>query len=235
MKPGPELRALRQTPNRVREAVTAKPAFDVGAMRRWVDADQHELRAELREFLKDELFVGRYNLTLAAERSLATRRLKKLCERPGRFVSIRDFETDPRRVFAVHELTCMVDGSFATKGASVARRGWCRLAAAPATDVRSTVTVNFNLAGGTILKLGTERHHFVLDKMDRAEEIGCFCLTELGFGNNAVKLATRADFDERTKEFVIDTPEPLAQKCASAERFVVAVARRRRAFSFSRD
>ena len=104
-------------------------------------------------------------------------------------MSVRDFETDPRRIFACHELCCLVDGSFATK-----------------------VTVQFNLFGGTVLKLGTDRHHNILQKLDGGKEIGSFALTELGYGNNAVKLETTAIYDHATKEFIINTPTPLAQK-----------------------
>ena len=127
--------------------------------------------------------------SLPEMRSLALKRLKKLCEIPGRFISVRDFQTDPRRIFACHEITCLVDGSFATK-----------------------LTVQFNLFGGTVLKLGTERHHHILDKIDAVQQIGSFALTELGYGNNAVKLETTATYDSATKEFVINTPNALAQK-----------------------
>lgn len=49
------------------------------------------------------------------------------------------------------------------------------------------MTVQFNLFGGTVLKLGTERHHEKLVAgIDTLEEVGCFGLTELGYGNNAV-------------------------------------------------
>ena len=136
MKPGSELRSLRLQPNKVREATRVRASFDVRAMQAWVDRDCHAMRADLREFLKDDLFTGRYHDRLEDMRALATQRLKKLCAQPGRFLSVRDFETDPRRVFAAHEITCQVDGSLATK-----------------------LTVNFNLFGGTVLKLGTERHH----------------------------------------------------------------------------
>ena len=39
----------------------------------------------------------------------------------------------------------------------------------------------FNLFGGTVLKLGTERHHAKLLKgIDTLDDVGCFGLTELG-------------------------------------------------------
>lgn len=42
--------------------------------------------------------------------------------------------------------------------------------------------------------------------------MGCFCFTELGYGNNAVEMETTATFDEKTKEFVIHSPTTLSQK-----------------------
>lgn len=67
--------------------------------------------------------------------------------------------------------------------------------------------------GGTVLKLGTERHHKnLLEGIDNLQDIGCFGLTELGYGNNAVEMETTAIYDKESKEFIINTPHPLAQK-----------------------
>ena len=61
--------------------------------------------------------------------------------------------------------------------------------------------------------MGTERHHSKLLKgIDNLQDIGCFGLTELGYGNNAVEMETTAVYDEKTKEFIVNTPHPLAQK-----------------------
>jgi alkylation response protein AidB-like acyl-CoA dehydrogenase len=50
-------------------------------------------------------------------------------------------------------------------------------------SVATKATVQFNLFGGTVLKLGTERHHAALLRgIDALDDIGCFALTELGFG-----------------------------------------------------
>merc|ERR1719312_64223 len=69
------------------------------------------------------------------------------------------------------------------------------------------MTVQFNLFGGTVLKLGTERHHYLLEGIDNMKDVGCFGLTELGYGNNAVEMETTA-----TYELIVNTPTPLAQK-----------------------
>ena len=44
------------------------------------------------------------------------------------------------------------------------------------------------------------------------EDVGCFGLTELGYGNNAVQMETTATYDKETKEFIVNTPNALAQK-----------------------
>ena len=51
---------------------------------------------------------------------------------------------------------------------------------APST---TTPLEQFNLFGGTILKLGTTHHHdLLLRGITSLDDIGCFALTELGFG-----------------------------------------------------
>lgn len=53
--------------------------------------------------------------------------------------------------------------------------------------------VHFTLCGGTIAKLGTEKHHReILPKMDTLELPGCFGMTELGHGSNVMGIETTA-------------------------------------------
>lgn len=121
------------------------------------------------------------------ERQLAYDRLKRICD-TGLF-SVKDFWKNPRNIFAAHEITGQVCPSTTTK-----------------------LTVQFNLFGGTLLKLGTEHHHQILDDIDRFNKVGCFALTELAYGNNAVEMETTAHYDKEKKEFIINTPNPRAQK-----------------------
>ena len=79
---------------------------------------------------------------------------------------------NPSRIFAAHELA-VIDPAMGTK-----------------------MTVQFNLFGGTVLRLGTERHHYLLEGIDRMTDVGCFGLTELGYGNNAVEMETTATYDK---------------------------------------
>lgn len=45
-----------------------------------------------------------------------------------------------------------------------------------------------------MIKLGTERHRKILKGIDDMSAVGCFALTELGYGNNAVEMETTATF-----------------------------------------
>ena len=40
-----------------------------------------------------------------------------------------------------------------------------------------------------------------MKRIDSLENIGCFGLTELGYGNNAVEMETTATYDEKTQTF----------------------------------
>lgn len=104
-------------------------------------------------------------------------------------ISVQDFRHNPHWIFAAHEIAAVIDPDMATK-----------------------MTVQFNLFGGTLLKLGTERHHAILDKIDSFEEVGCFGLTELAYGNNAVEMETTMTLDKSTDEWIVHTPTVQAQK-----------------------
>ena len=171
--------------------MSSKPGnldFELDKMNYLLEHDNHETRAELKALFKDELFTPRYAITLPEERELAYQRLKAVCD--NKLISVLNFRDNPRRIFSVHETVGMVDGSTATK-----------------------MTVQFNLFGGTVLKLGTDKHHGdFLGDIDSLKAVGCFGLTELGFGNNAVEMLTTATYDRETSEFVIHSPEPKARK-----------------------
>merc|ERR1711899_653577 len=176
-----------ETPEKIRSKWFA-PIFPVEQLKPLLDHDNHEMRDKFRDFISEPVMVPRYNISLAEERELALRRLQRICDND--FISVKDFWNNPLRIFAAHELAAIIDPAMTTK-----------------------MTVQFNLFGGTVLKLGTERHHKdLLEGIDNLNDIGCFGLTELGYGNNAVEMETTATYDKATKEFIINTPHPLAQK-----------------------
>ena len=76
----------------------------------------------------------KYNISIDEERDMALKRLQAMCD--NNYISVLDFRNNPWRIFAAHELSAVVDPAMTTK-----------------------MTVQFNLFGGTVLKLGTDRHH----------------------------------------------------------------------------
>ncbi|KAJ1301906.1 hypothetical protein OPQ81_000746 [Rhizoctonia solani] len=162
-------------------------SFNVNELKRVFDHDNFDKRDAFRALADEPLFVPRHNVSLSYERELALDRLKRVSE--TKMISVFDFEKNPLNVMAAHELAGMLDPSFTTK-----------------------MTVQYNLFGGTVLKLGTSRHRKYLHGVDDMSVIGCFALTELGYGNNAVEMETTAIWDPKTKEFIINTPSVIAQK-----------------------
>ncbi|WP_141015261.1 acyl-CoA dehydrogenase family protein [Nocardioides sambongensis] len=75
------------------------------------------------------------------------------------------------------------------------------------------VGVQFGLFGGAILQLGTERHHDAyLADIVSGRLLGCFAMTETGHGSDVQSLGTVARYDAETREFVVTTAEPGANK-----------------------
>ena len=64
----------------------------------------------------------------------------------------------------------------------------------------------------SLVFLGTEKHKIFIEKSLSLEDIGCFGLTELGHGSNVRSVKTTAHYDEKLKEFVLNTPSQEAYK-----------------------
>lgn len=164
------------------------PNFPREKLQHFLEYDNHEKKARFRKLLSNPEFVPKYDQSLPQERQSALVRLKKVCDEG--FISVLDFRHNPLWVFSAHEYASVIDGAMATK-----------------------MTVQFNLFGGTVLKIGTDRHHDkLLAGIDSLQDVGCFGLTELGYGNNAVQMETTAFYDAKTDELIVNTPSALAQK-----------------------
>ncbi len=73
--------------------------------------------------------------------------------------------------------------------------------------------VQFGLFGGSILHLGTARHHRdLLPVVGTLELPGCFAMTETGHGSNVADLRTTATYEPESDEIVVHTPGPDARK-----------------------
>jgi len=115
------------------------PKFPKEKLQHFIEYDNHEKKARFRELLSRPDFIPVYDQSLPQERQSALVRLKKVCDEG--FISVLDFIHNPLWVFSAHEYASVIDGAMATK-----------------------MTVQFNLFGGTVLKIGSERHHDVLLK-----------------------------------------------------------------------
>ena len=74
-------------------------------------------------------------------------------------------------------------------------------------------TVHYNLCVGTVLGLGGPEQIQQLRDMQAAGQLGCFGLTERLAGvNSGLVVQTTADWDNDTKEFVLNTPTADARK-----------------------
>ena len=120
------------TPEKIRQSWFAA-TFPVEKLTHLLDHDNHEMRQKFREFISEPVMIPRYNISLAEERELALRRLQRICDND--FISVLDFWNNPLRIFAAHELAAIIDPAMTTK-----------------------MTVQFNLFGGTVLKLGNEKN-----------------------------------------------------------------------------
>lgn len=162
-------------------------SFSASEFQTYLDHDNHETRKKWKEFTKNPLFQPRFDISMQESKHLAFERLKVVAE--NKVFSAFDFVNNPLNVFANHEMAGLVDHSLATK-----------------------LTVQLNLFGGTVVTLGSERHLPIAKGIDNLSVVGCFALTELGYGNNAVEMETTAHWDPKTKEFIINSPSVLSQK-----------------------
>lgn len=73
--------------------------------------------------------------------------------------------------------------------------------------------VHFGLFGGSVLQLGTRKHHDAyLRAIGSLELPGCFAMTETGHGSNVRDIETTASYDIGTQQFIIHTPSRMAWK-----------------------
>lgn len=140
------------------------------------------LRNKFKELFKTNLWKPVIGLNLQEERALALTRLKNITD--NKLIDVKWFKSDPTKIFDCHEYVGYMDGSTATK-----------------------MTVQFNLFGGTVLNLGSDKHHGdFLNKINTLENIGCFAFTERNFGNNAFKMETTVKYNKSNNTFTINSP-----------------------------
>lgn len=193
---GPEVvRELLGSPPGTAQVAAAESgaAFDVAGMRRLLDGEYAETRQAVRTLLCEPRFRYAYALDRAAYRARVLDWCRELARRGlGRLSYPEAYggADDMGRFIAAFETLAFFDLSLVIK-----------------------FGVQFGLFGGSILHLGTARHHTrYLREVGSLALPGCFAMTERGHGSNVRDLETTARFDPRTGEFVIHTPSDSACK-----------------------
>lgn len=167
--------------------------FDVASMTRLLDGEQRPVREWLREILSRPDFAYVYELDRQSYREQVLVWAKKLAaEGVGSL-------TFPRQVGGSDDF-----GAFIAAFETMAFHDLSLLI---------KMGVQFGLFGGSILQLGTEKHHQkYLRDVGSLDLPGCFAMTETGHGSNVHELGTVARYDPATEEFVVQTPDSSAGK-----------------------
>ena len=75
------------------------------------------------------------------------------------------------------------------------------------------VGVQFGLFGGSVHRLGTDKHHAAyLRDIGTLDLPGCFGMSESGHGSDVRSIRTQARYDAAAQEFVLHTPDDDARK-----------------------
>lgn len=85
----------------------------------------------------------------------------------------------------------------------------------PGTDIAFCASANVNVFAGCVLRLGTEKHQYILKELDKGKALGCFALTEIKHGimsGEQMKIETTAEYDPATQQFTINSNGHLGGK-----------------------
>lgn len=156
-------------------------ALDIEALKNALQPGHPEVRHRLKQVLAEPLFIPRYNISTEEERVLTRRRLVRVAELG--LLQPQDYVNDPCKIFAIHETLALCD-----------------------SNLTSAFTIQFNILVGSLINLSTEKHHSYISEALAMRCTGCFALTELGYGSNAVAIETTATYDAATQSFVLHTP-----------------------------
>jgi len=175
------------------EAPTVEVPFDVEALTALLDGEHADLRDRIRTLLQDPVFEYRPELDTPAYREQVLHWCQLLAEQglgalgyPEEYGGEGDMETfiTAFETLAYHDLSMVIKFG-----------------------------VQFGLFGGSIHRLGTERHHDeYLERAGTLDLPGCFAMTEWDHGSNVRELETTARYDPAAEEFVINTPHDGARK-----------------------
>eukprot|EP00899_Mesostigma_viride_P005704 jgi/Mesvir1/15134/Mv14767-RA.1 len=165
--------------------------LDGAALARYMSGPHDVAQVRKRVF---DVFVGNPSLTTPVEISKDEHRklvLRQIYALIGAGIDpLTYLRTDPAKYFAVVGALGHIDMSLAIK-----------------------TGVQFSLWGGSVVNLGTKRHHDkYLADIGAVRLPGCFAMTELDHGSNVQGVQTEATYIPETQEFDIHTPNSGAIK-----------------------
>jgi acyl-CoA oxidase len=80
------------------------------------------------------------------------------------------------------------------------------------TGTATILGVHSSLYIDTLRNLGSAKHDKLVLRAYSLKDFGCFAMTELGHGSNVAAIDTTATYDNATRTFVLNSPQPLAAK-----------------------
>ena len=188
-------RVLAETVREGRAPVTQGPPAPAGLdeLRELLARPHPEVRRRVLELMESETLAIPPDLQRAEYRDRVLAAVRKLADEGLgglAFPSAHGGSADPGAALAVFETLALGDSSVLVK-----------------------YGVQFGLFGGSVLNLGTDRHHRAyLADIASLRLPGCYAMTETGHGSNVRDLETVARYDAPAGEFVVDTPHDLARK-----------------------
>lgn len=167
--------------------------FDVAALTQVLHGEQAELIARVKKLLHDPAFE-RHFMPLKEDYRAQVLKWMQLLAKQGwgalNFPEAYGGKDSMLKYAAVFETLGYFDLSLAIK-----------------------FGVQFGLFGGSLMNLGTEKHHEkYLKQAGTGELLGCFAMTETGHGSNVRQLETTATYQADTDTIVIHSPRYEAGK-----------------------
>ena len=185
--------AAMQRPAPAPQQPVSETTFDPQAMKRLLDGNHSALRDEVRQLLAGDEFQYTYGLDLDEYREQVVNWMQSIVDHGyGEKCLPRqsDGHRDLSEFLAIFETLGIFDLSLLVK-----------------------FGVQFGLFGGSIMFLGTEKHHQeYLSSVASLDLQGCYAMTEMGRGSNVRDLETIARYEQESDEFVIHTPTETARK-----------------------